>query len=132
MVKTEHLKLLIPPKSDAGSFMTLSLKHAGKASDVSIAAMIYHLPNLEVINLKGCSLAGPKVVETVIKRCKKLRRINLKFTQVKEKDVKLLLDEFGDQLEVFKVNMVIFEVSCDLGYMTSQVFFLRQSSNDYG
>jgi hypothetical protein len=125
MAKTEHLKPLIPPKPNAGSITTLSLKHAGKASDVSIAAMIYHLPNLEVINLKGCSLAGSQVVETVIKRCKKLRRINLKLTQVKEEDVKLLLDEFGHQLEGFKVDVVVFKVSSDIGYMTSQAFFFE-------
>ena len=71
------------------------------------------MPNLEMINLKGCSLAGDKVVQTILKQCHGLKRINLKGTGVKEIHVKLLLDRFGKQLECFKVDNIHFEV-CEM------------------
>jgi hypothetical protein len=104
----QQLKPLVPPSDIAESFTSLTLTHAAKASDVAIAGLIHFLPNLEVINLKGCTLAGKTVVETIIKRCRRLRRINLKGTAVGEDDLRSLLDEFGQQLEGLKVDNVRF------------------------
>lgn len=107
----DRLKPLIPPPAILPFITTLILTHAPKASDVSIASMIWDIPTLEVLNFKGCSLAGSKTVDAVIKRCPRLRRVNLKGTNVNENDLQMLLVSYGQQLEGLKVDKIYFEVS---------------------
>jgi hypothetical protein len=106
---TTHLKPL-HPSSHFDRFTSLILQHLDKATDVAIAGMIHHLPNLEHINLRGCTLASDKTIKTIIVRCKRLRRINLKGTKTSEANVKELLQAFGNQLTGFKVDNVRFDV----------------------
>ncbi|KAK8858720.1 hypothetical protein IAR55_002949 [Kwoniella newhampshirensis] len=105
----DYLKNLIPPERDRLQYTQLILTHVCSATDIGIAGLIYHLPNLEVINLKGCTLAGPRTVKTILERCSNLRRINLKSTKIGEKEVGMLLRKFGKQLEGLKVDTVTFE-----------------------
>lgn len=69
------------------------------------------MPELEDINLKGCSLAGPRTVDIICKKCKGLKMLNLKGTNVDEMQVREILDLYGKQLEVFKVDRLVIEVS---------------------
>ncbi|WVR06479.1 hypothetical protein IAU60_003510 [Kwoniella sp. DSM 27419] len=108
IASTDRLKDLIP-STRRDAFTSLTLSHASSASDVGVQALIHHLPNLERINLKGCTAVSSKTVRTVVQRCKRLKRINLKGTKVAEADVALLLGMFHDQLEGFKVDNVAFE-----------------------
>lgn len=105
---------LIPyrPKSSE-SYTKLSLKHAPKASDTAIAGLIHSMPNLEEINLKGSTLAGTRTVDIICKKCKSLKRLNLKGTNVNEQEMRDILDRYGQQLEVFKIDRVMIEVSPD-------------------
>ncbi|GFZ45033.1 hypothetical protein JCM24511_02759 [Saitozyma sp. JCM 24511] len=116
IASVQQLKPLVPPSDTAESFTSLTLTHAAKAPDVAIAGLIHFLPNLEVINLKGCTLAGKRVVEIIVKRCRRLRRINLKGTAIGEDDLRSLLDEFGQQLEGLKVDNVRFHSSPDKAF----------------
>ena len=111
MARTTRLKPLTPHKDITTEFKSLILTHAPSVPDIAIAGLIHSLPDLEVINLKGCTLAGKKTVETIVKQCGKLRRVNLKGTNVSEGDVRLLLHKFALQLEGFKVDKVRFSVS---------------------
>ncbi|RXK40054.1 hypothetical protein M231_02694 [Tremella mesenterica] len=108
IAETKHLKPLFPSEETRNWYTSLVLTHAAKPSDVSVAGLIHHLPELQTINLKGCSLVETKTVETILKRSVKLRKINLKGTKVGERHVKALLETFGDQMETFKVDKVIF------------------------
>ncbi|WVQ73244.1 hypothetical protein IAR50_002812 [Cryptococcus sp. DSM 104548] len=106
--QASRLKSLIPPKISARLFTSLILTNSPTSTDVGLAGLIHHLPSLEVINLKSCSLAGEKTVKSVVSRCPGVKRLNLKGTKVSEKDVADLLFTFGQQLEGFKVDNVIF------------------------
>jgi len=110
---TTHLKPLHPPNHH-DSYTSLSLQYLDKTTDIAIAGMIHYLPNLENINLKGCSLAGEQVVKTILKRCENLKRINIKGTKISEGNVRSLLEEFGEQLTGFKMNFVSIQVSSSL------------------
>lgn len=102
---------LIPYRPKTGtSYTKLSLKHAPKASDVAIAGLIHSMPNLEEINLKGCTLAGARTVDIICKKCKSLKRLNVKGTNVNEQGMREILDLYGKQLEVFKIDRVLIEV----------------------
>nr|XP_019012931.1 uncharacterized protein I206_02427 [Kwoniella pini CBS 10737]OCF51712.1 hypothetical protein I206_02427 [Kwoniella pini CBS 10737] len=105
----DHIKQFIPPSDTRSAYTVLTLKHASKASDIGIAGIIHHLPNLESINLKGCNLCSSRTVKTILNKCENLRKINLKGTKIIEKDIKALLDKFGNQLEVFKIDNVSFD-----------------------
>ncbi|ORY30530.1 hypothetical protein BCR39DRAFT_528583 [Naematelia encephala] len=105
----EGLKPLHPARTISSSFTSLYFTHSSRASDIALAGMVWWMPNLENVNLKGCSLAGPEVVEALIKQCPRLKKINLRGTKVGEKEIKGLLDAFGKQLEGFKVDQVIFQ-----------------------
>lgn len=126
VASSSKLKLLHPSQASSTSFTSLILTHAASASDVAIAGMIWHLPSLQVINLKGCSLAGENVVSTIIKRCPNLTRINVKMTGVNEEGIGMILKSFQQQLLGFKVDTGSFEVRVspipssadDLGYST--------------
>ena len=109
LAKTQSLKPFHP--SDAGSFTSLRLTHASAVSDIAIAGLIHQLPNLETLVLKGCTKAGARTVKTILERCPKLRRLNLKGANVSEGDVKALLNAYGSQIQAFKVDNVVFEVS---------------------
>lgn len=111
IAKMDRLKPLRPPATDEASYTSLVLTHASAATDVAIAGLIHNLTHLEVINLKGCSLAGAKTVGTLVKRCSKLRRINLKGTKVVVVEVQKVFAAFHNQLEGFKVEDVRFDVS---------------------
>lgn len=105
---------LIPYRAkpdDAERYTRLTLRHAEKATDTAIAGLIHSMPQLEEINLKGCSLAGQRTVEIICKRCKGIKKLNLKGTSVNEEQMRELLDTFGTQLEVFKIDRVVIEVS---------------------
>jgi hypothetical protein len=75
-------------------------------TDAAVAGLVSVLPNLELINLKGCSLVAGKTVDALVKRCPKLKGFNLKQTKIREAELKLLLDAFGTQLERLKVDGV--------------------------
>ncbi len=105
-----QLKTLIPGEDIANFISTLTLTYAPAASDISIAALILQLPNLETINLKGCILAGTKTVDGIVKRCPKIKKVNLKGTKVSEDDVGAVLNKYGRKLEVLKVDNVAFRV----------------------
>lgn len=104
---------------------TLILTHSPTSSDVGIAGLIYHLPNLEAINLKGCTSVAEKTVKTILNRCAGLRKINLKGTKIVERGVKDLLGTFGGQLESFKIDNVTFDVRVSL-----PVFTLNHTTNN--
>ncbi|WWC88536.1 uncharacterized protein L201_003447 [Kwoniella dendrophila CBS 6074] len=107
---TDYIKTLIPSEKTRSFFTSLTLKHASKGSDLGISALIYNLPNLDTINLKGCELAsGNKTIKVILDRITGLKSINLKGTKIVEQDVKDLLDKFGKRLEVFKVDNISFE-----------------------
>nr|ODN85396.1 hypothetical protein L203_05012 [Cryptococcus depauperatus CBS 7841] len=107
VAKTTRLKPVIPPAASANLMTSLILTHSPSSTDVGLAGLIHFLPNLTVINLKGCSLAGEKTVETMIGRCFNLVKINLKETKVREKEVAALLDKFGRQLREFKIGAIV-------------------------
>nr|XP_031864346.1 uncharacterized protein CI109_000259 [Kwoniella shandongensis]KAA5531418.1 hypothetical protein CI109_000259 [Kwoniella shandongensis] len=107
--KADYLKTLIPTSSSQSHYTHLILTHASSATDIGLAGLIYHLPDLEVINLKGCTLAGSRTVQTIMERCGSLKRVNLKGTKVGEKEVGALLRKFGKQLEGLKVDDIVFE-----------------------
>ncbi|WWC62760.1 uncharacterized protein I303_105357 [Kwoniella dejecticola CBS 10117] len=109
IASANHLKVFIPAPETQAAYTSFTLKHASKATDVGIASVLYHLPNLQSVNLKGCSLASSRTVQTILKRCDGLKKINLKGTKVTEADLKALLDKFGKQLEVFKVDEDVFD-----------------------
>jgi len=109
VASTDKLKPFWP--ADMDRITTLILKHATAVDDTAVAGTVYHLPVLEAINLKGCSLAGNKTVATMIKRCPGLTKINLKGTAVNETGVRDLLDTYGEKLKVFKIDQTIIDVS---------------------
>ncbi|WVQ96485.1 hypothetical protein IAU59_003590 [Kwoniella sp. CBS 9459] len=110
VASTDRLKDLIPSTaSSREAYTSLTLTHADKVTDTGVAGLIYHLPNLERINLKGCQAVGSRTIKTMVDRCKKLKRVNLMGTGVREEDIKVILDAFGQQLEGFKVDKVNFE-----------------------
>lgn len=76
-------------------------------SDAAIANLIDHLPNLELLNLKGCSLVTAQTAQAIIKRCPKIRGLNLKGTKLGEADLVSLLQKYGDQLERLKVDVLV-------------------------
>ncbi|KAL7423048.1 hypothetical protein Q5752_002347 [Cryptotrichosporon argae] len=102
----DKLKPLHPP--DYSVITSLTVTYLDKAPDIALAGTVGHMPNLEAVNLKCCSLAGKLTVKTLVQRCKKVKRINLKGTKVQEKDVVSLLDTYGQQFETFKVDGVKF------------------------
>ncbi|OCF45999.1 hypothetical protein I317_00087 [Kwoniella heveanensis CBS 569] len=107
---TDRLKEFIPSRpSSKETYTSLTLAHADKVTDTGVAGLLYHLPNLERVNMKGCLAVGGRTVKIMIDRCKRLRRVNLKGTGVGEEEVRLLLDAFGQQLEGLKVDRVAFE-----------------------
>lgn len=110
MRETSDLAHFRPPDAMRPLFTRLTIKHAPKVSDLAIATLIHFLPNLEEVNLKGCTLVGSKTVETIVKLSPKLRRINLKGTSVGEREAKMILDTFPKQIEGFKIDNVDFEV----------------------
>ena len=89
---------------------TLVLTHFPTFSDADIAGLVGQLQNLEVINLKGCTLAGSKTMNAILTRCPKLREVNLKGTHVNEGDLRRLLEVCGKHLEALKVEEMSFEV----------------------
>ncbi|XAO21498.1 hypothetical protein I312_100249 [Cryptococcus bacillisporus CA1280] len=109
IAQAPRLKPLIPPTQISPLLTALILTHSHASSDVAVAGLIYHLPNLEVINLKGCTSVAGKTVKTILNRCNGLRKINLKGTKVVERGVKDLLGNFGGQLESFKIDTVTFD-----------------------
>ncbi|WVQ85049.1 hypothetical protein IAT38_007213 [Cryptococcus sp. DSM 104549] len=109
IAKADRLKPLLPPEGQLSRLTSLILTHSTAATDVGIAGLVHHLPSLEVINLKGCTLAGEKTVKALVARCPNLRRINLKGTKITEGDVASLLRRFGQQLQGFKVDNISFE-----------------------
>ncbi|OWZ78214.1 hypothetical protein C365_03007 [Cryptococcus neoformans Bt85] len=109
VAQATRLKPLIPPTHISSLMRTLILTHSPTSSDVAIAGLIYHLPNLEVINLKGCTSVAEKTVKTILNRCIGLKKINLKGTKIVESGVKDLLGTFGGQLEGFKIDNVTFD-----------------------
>ncbi|WRT67931.1 uncharacterized protein IL334_004905 [Kwoniella shivajii] len=110
-----YLKELIPQSNLRDSFTSLKLTYASQASDLGISSLIYHLQNLEEINIKECSLASTtstttsKTVKSILERTRNLKKLNLKGTKMKESDIKSILDKYGDQLECFKVDNIHFE-----------------------
>ncbi|UOH80762.1 hypothetical protein LQV05_003419 [Cryptococcus neoformans] len=92
VAQATRLKPLIPPTHISLLMRTLILTHSPTSSDVAIAGLIYHLPNLEVINLKGCTSVAEKTVKTIL-----------------NSGVKDLLGTFGGQLEGFKIDNVTFD-----------------------
>ncbi|ODO05171.1 hypothetical protein L198_01859 [Cryptococcus wingfieldii CBS 7118] len=108
IAQASRLKPLIPPTISSNLFMSLILINSLTSTDVGLAGLIHHLPSIEIVNLKGCALAGEKTVKTIVSRCPGVKRLNLKGTKVSEKDVAQLLATFGQQLEGFKVDNVIF------------------------
>ncbi|WVF68969.1 hypothetical protein IAT40_003743 [Kwoniella sp. CBS 6097] len=110
IAKTDRLKELIPSDpSTKEAYTSLTLTHADKVTDTGVAGLVYHLSNLERINLKGCINVGARTVKTIVDRCRKLKRVNLKGTGVGEDEVRMILEAFGQQLEGFKVDNVNFE-----------------------
>lgn len=79
-------------------------------SDAAIASLVDHLPNLERVNLKGCALVAGHTVKAILKRCPKIKGLNLKGTKVAETDLANLLAAYGDQIERFKVDGMIQKV----------------------
>ncbi|ODO10010.1 hypothetical protein I350_02234 [Cryptococcus amylolentus CBS 6273] len=108
IAQASRLKPLIPPTISSNLFTSLILINSPTSTDVGLAGLIHHLPSIEIVNLKGCALAGEKTVKTIVSRCPGVKRLNLKGTKVSEKDVAQLLAKFGQQLEGFKVDNVIF------------------------
>ncbi|TYJ58597.1 hypothetical protein B9479_000808 [Cryptococcus floricola] len=108
IAQASRLKPLIPPTISSNLFTSLILINSLTSTDVGLAGLIHHLPSIEIVNLKGCALAGEKTVKTIVSRCPGVKRLNLKGTKVSEKDVAQLLAKFGQQLEGFKVDNVIF------------------------
>lgn len=96
--------------SAAANTTSLRLTYAGKISDQAVATFVQDLVNLDHLNLKGCTSVGERTVNALLKRCQKLRRINPKGTKVNEEAAKQLLDQYGHQLESFKVDQVHFSV----------------------
>jgi hypothetical protein len=119
LAKADRLKPFWPTHPEA--FTSLVIQHAPSLSDRAFAGLVYRMPDLTTINLKGCSLAGKETVATLIKRCPALRRINLKGTGVVEDDVKKLLDRYGQGMEGFKVDLVLIEV----GLSTSTISAIK-------
>lgn len=107
--KTPRLKQLQP--IHPLFFDGLSLTYAGSASDVAIAGMVYQMPRITALNLRGCTLAGKKTIETILRRCSALKRIDLSYTNIKGLDVAELLERFGSQLESFEMLGYDFKVS---------------------
>lgn len=91
-------------------YASLSLQHAVKASDTAIAGLVHSMPELEEINLEGCTSAGSRTVDIICKKCKALKSLNMKGTNVDEWQVREILDLYGKQLEVFKVDRLVIEV----------------------
>ncbi|CAD6566349.1 MAG: hypothetical protein TREMPRED_002493 [Tremellales sp. Tagirdzhanova-0007] len=106
----QRIKPLIPNEGLVPPITTLVLTDAKAASDVVIASLIRD--TLQVINLKGCTLVGTKTMDAIITRCTKLRIVNLKGTQVKERDLQLLLLALGGQLQRLKVDTLSIK-SCE-------------------
>ncbi|WVW84841.1 hypothetical protein I302_106876 [Kwoniella bestiolae CBS 10118] len=136
----EHVKSLIPSPEIRDQFTALTLKHASKASDLGISAIIYNLPCLESINLKGCTLAGEKMIKRILERCENVKKINMKGTKITEMGVKGLLDKYGERLEVFKVDDIPFENINDtfssqpyprITHLSLPGDFLNSPSKDY-
>lgn len=108
IASTDRLAPYRPASSDG--FTRLSLKHAPKASDTAIARLLFSMPSLEDINLKGCTLAGSQTADMIRKHCKSLKKLNLKGTNVNEVELREILDLYGKQLEVLKVDRMAIEV----------------------
>ena len=87
---------------------TLKIQHCPQYSDAAFADMVRMMPQLQTVNLKGCTLVGEQTVKAVIK-LEGLRSVNLKGTRVTEGDVRELLGKKGGGLVVFKVDNVVFK-----------------------
>jgi hypothetical protein len=94
---------------------TLKVQHCPQYSDAAVADIIRSMPNLQVVNLKGCSLVGTRTVEEICK-LRYVRRVNLKGTRVGEGDVGMVMREKGETLEGFKVDSVAFKDVRALSY----------------
>lgn len=76
-------------------------------TDAAIADTITHMPNLRSVNLKGCSLVGERTCAAIL-GLKDLSRVNLKGTKASDPDLTAILKAKADELEVFKVDTVVF------------------------
>ena len=103
----QRLKAVWP--TDPGEYTELTIKNGSAVLDIALANLIHLMPRLQVINLKGCSLAGSRTVEQILKLTD-VKKVNLKGTKVDEGGVKAILERFGQQLEAFKVDNVVIEV----------------------
>lgn len=128
------IKTLHPPADMASSITSLNLRHCPQMTDAAIASLIHHLPNLEYLNLKECTLAGSQTAKTIMKRCANIRGLNLKGTKIGEVDLTALLGKYGDRLERLKVdNLPCQNVSQNslpiIGSITDTRFSQTQSSH---
>jgi hypothetical protein len=101
---TSRLKMLHPPSHMAPHITSLRLTHNVATTDVSIAGLIYHLPHLETLKLKGCTRAGVKTMQTLTNRCSRLRSLNLRGIRVDIDGFRHVLEQFHAQLESLKID----------------------------
>ncbi|CAE6444033.1 unnamed protein product [Rhizoctonia solani] len=89
-------------RHNAGIITTLDLTRLSGISDQVFAKVVARLPELERLVLRGCSKAGPLVLEATASNCPHLRVLNMNYTVATPRSIMSVLFACKE-LEVLKI-----------------------------
>ncbi|CAE7182385.1 unnamed protein product, partial [Rhizoctonia solani] len=101
-VNTKVLNAIGARHNAGGVISTLDLTQLPGISDQTFAKIVARLPQLERLSLRGCSKAGPMVLQAVASNCPRLRILNMNYTIVTPRSIFPVLLECRE-LEVLKI-----------------------------
>ncbi|KDN39873.1 hypothetical protein RSAG8_08524, partial [Rhizoctonia solani AG-8 WAC10335] len=92
----------IGARHNAGAITSLDLTQLSGVSDQTFAKIVTRLPELERLVLRGCSKAGPLVLEAAASNCPRLRILNMNYTSPTSRSIFSILLACKE-LEVLKI-----------------------------
>ncbi|ELU40537.1 leucine rich repeats (2 copies) domain-containing protein [Rhizoctonia solani AG-1 IA] len=89
-------------RHNAGIITTLELTELPAIADQTFATVVARLPELDILNLRKCSKAGPLVLDAAASKCPRLKVLNMNYTVATPRSILSVLLACRE-LEVLKI-----------------------------